>query len=177
LVLLASRLGNIEIPPGRYSSPSKWKTVRETIGDPSPVDAGAQHPDDPLHVAARLSPLNMRRIRATPHDGGTKDDWPKALLLDCHRRTSGSRYHSIYGRMWWDRPAPTMTTLCNGIGNGRFGHPEQDRAITLREAALLQTFPRDYEFWPPEAKPNTKAIARMIGNAVPPLLARALGEA
>jgi DNA (cytosine-5)-methyltransferase 1 len=119
----------------------------------------------------------MRRIRATPHDGGTKDDWPKNLVLDCHRRESGSRYHSIYGRMWWDQPAPTMTTLCNGIGNGRFGHPEQDRAITLREAALLQTFPPDYEFWPQRSKLKVKAIARMIGNAVPPELARALGEA
>jgi DNA (cytosine-5)-methyltransferase 1 len=141
------------------------------------VEAGAQHANDRLHAAALLSPLNMKRIRATPHDGGTKDDWPRNLVLDCHRRETGSKYYSIYGRMWWDRPAPTMTTLCNGIGNGRFGHPEQDRAITLREAALLQTFPRHYEFWPPEAKLNSKAIARMIGNAVPPALARALGVA
>src|SRR5262249_10603152 len=107
----------------------------------------------------------------------TKDDWPKALVLDCHRRETGSRYHSIYGRMWWDRPAPTMTTLCNGIGNGRFGHPDQDRAITLRQAAVVQTFPVDYEFWTPDATLNSKAVARMIGNAVPPELARALGNA
>jgi DNA (cytosine-5)-methyltransferase 1 len=79
--------------------------------------------------------------------------------------------------MWWDRPAPTMTTLCNGIGNGRFGHPEQDRAITLREAALLQTFPKTYEFWDPAEKINRKAVTRLIGNAVPPALARALGRA
>jgi DNA (cytosine-5)-methyltransferase 1 len=177
LVLVASRLGDIKVPEGRYSTPSKWKTVRQAIGGLPPIDAGAQHRNDPLHAAARLSPTNMKRIRATPHDGGTKDDWPKDLVLDCHRRESGSRYHSIYGRMWWDRPAPTMTTLCNGIGNGRFGHPEQDRAITLREAALLQTFPLDYEFWPRETKLNSKAIARMIGNAVPPELARALGDA
>jgi DNA (cytosine-5)-methyltransferase 1 len=119
----------------------------------------------------------MKRIRATPRDGGTKDAWPKALLLECHRKETGSRYHSIYGRMWWDKPAPTMTTLCNGIGNGRFGHPTQDRAITLREAALLQTFPRNYAFWPKDETPNYKAIGRMIGNAVPPALARALGRA
>jgi DNA (cytosine-5)-methyltransferase 1 len=177
LVLLASRLGEIKVPEGKYSTPSKWRTVRQAIGGLPPVTAGAHHPDDRLHAAACLSPLNLRRIRATPHDGGTKDDWPKDLVLDCHRRESGSRYHSIYGRMWWDRPAPTMTTLCNGIGNGRFGHPEQDRAITLREAALLQTFPHEYEFWPPEAKLKSKAIARMIGNAVPPELACALGGA
>lgn len=177
LVLLASRLGKIEVPEGRYSSPNEWKTVREAIGELPPVDAGAMHPDDPLHVAARLSALNIERLRATPHDGGTKDAWPEELVLDCHRRKSGSRYHSIYGRMWWDRPAPTMTTLCNGIGNGRFGHPEQDRAITLREAALLQTFPVDYEFWPRDTKLSSGAVARMIGNAVPPALAHALGEA
>jgi len=79
--------------------------------------------------------------------------------------------------MWWDKPAPTMTTLCTGIGNGRFGHPEQDRSITLREAALFQSFPRSYEFWPTDQKINRKAIGRMIGNAVPPKLAKALGQA
>jgi DNA (cytosine-5)-methyltransferase 1 len=79
--------------------------------------------------------------------------------------------------MWWDRPAPTMTTLCTGIGNGRFGHPEQDRSITLREAALLQTFPPSYLFWRPDRKVNRKAVGRMIGNAVPPRLAKELGLA
>ncbi len=141
----------------------------------APRFPGGVDPQDPLHVAAQLSPLNLTRIRATPADGGSKDDWPSSLTLECHRRESGARYRSIYGRMWWDKPAPTMTTLCNGIGNGRFGHPEQDRAITLREAALLQTFPRQYAFWPSDQKLNRKAVARMIGNAVPPELARALG--
>jgi DNA (cytosine-5)-methyltransferase 1 len=177
LVLLASRLGEIAVPDGRYNSPKRWRTVRQTIGRLPAVASGAVHGSDPLHAAALLSPLNLKRVRATPHDGGTKADWPKRLVLECHRRESGSRYHSIYGRMWWDKPAPTMTTLCNGIGNGRFGHPEQDRAITLREAALLQTFPRHYEFWPRGEKLNGKAVARMIGNAVPPQLARALGRA
>jgi DNA (cytosine-5)-methyltransferase 1 len=79
--------------------------------------------------------------------------------------------------MWWDKPSPTMTTLCTGIGNGRFGHPEQDRAITLREAALLQGFPRSYQFWPRDRKLNRKAVGRMIGNAVPPGVAKALGKA
>ena len=177
LVLLASRLGAISVPPGNYSSPSSWKTVRSAIADLPPVEAGGVDEQDPLHLAAQLSPLNLKRIRATPANGGSKVDWPKRLVLECHRRESGSRYHSIYGRMWWDKPAPTMTTLCNGIGNGRFGHPEQDRAITLREAALLQTFPRRYAFWPSDKKLHSKAVARMIGNAVPPELARALGVA
>jgi DNA (cytosine-5)-methyltransferase 1 len=176
LVLLASRLGPIAVPAGRFNSPARWKTVRQAIGKLPPVSTGEQDPDDPLHVAALLSPMNQRRIRATPHDGGAREDWPDRLVLECHRRATGARYRSIYGRMWWDRPAPTMTTLCNGIGNGRFGHPDQDRAITLREAALLQTFPRSYQFWNPELRLNVKAITRMIGNAVPPELGRVLGK-
>ena len=176
MVLLASRLGPIAVPPGRYRYPSQWKTVRETIGNLTPLDSGEQDQDDPLHVAALLSPINFKRIRATRHDGGSRRDWPDALILDCHRKKSGRSYGSIYGRMWWEQPSPTMTTLCTGIGNGRFGHPEQDRSITLREAALFQSFPRSYEFWPKEQKVNRKAVGRMIGNAVPPRLAKALGE-
>jgi DNA (cytosine-5)-methyltransferase 1 len=177
LVLLASRLGPISIPAGRYRYPGQWKTVRQTIGELPPLASGEEDPNDPLHVAATLSPANLERIRATRHDGGTRRDWPDDLVLDCHRKESGKSYGSIYARMWWDRPSPTMTTLCAGIGNGRFGHPKQDRAISLREAALFQSFPRTYEFWPREWKLNRSAVGRMIGNAVPPRLARALGEA
>lgn len=177
LVLLASRLGPISIPDGRYAAPHRWKTVRDAIGRLPRVASGATHPTDPLHTAALLSPRNLERVRATPRNGGTKDAWPKRLLLACQRRESGARYHSVYGRMWWDKPAPTMTTLCNGIGNGRFGHPEQDRAITLREAAMLQSFPKWYEFWPKTERIQAKAVARLIGNAVPPALGFALGAA
>jgi len=177
LVLLASLLGEISVPQGRYRKPTQWKTVRKTISALPPLDAGDTDPNDPLHAASQLSETNLRRIRATSHDGGTRHEWPDDLVLACHKKKSGERYHSIYGRMWWDKPAPTMTTLCTGIGNGRFGHPEQDRSITLREAALFQSFPRSYEFWPSDEKINRKAISRMIGNAVPPRLAKALGQA
>lgn len=177
LVLLGSRIGEISVPEGRCRFPSQFKTVRQAIGSLTPVASGEEDPHDPLHAAVRLTPLNLRRIRATPHDGGTWKHWPQALILPCHRRSTGRSYSSIYGRMWWDRPAPTMTTLCTGLGNGRFGHPEQDRAITLREAALLQTFPRSYEFWPQEGRLNRRAVGRMIGNAVPPKFAKALGDA
>jgi DNA (cytosine-5)-methyltransferase 1 len=177
VVLLASKIGPIAIPKGRRIDPAKWKTVRETIAGLPPVAAGGEDPNDPLHVAAKLSPTNLERIRATRRDGGSRESWPDELVLECHRRKSGARYPSIYGRMWWDKPAPTMTTLCTGIGNGRFGHPEQDRAITLREAALLQTFPPAYDFWPRGITVNRSAVARLIGNAVPPILGEVLGKA
>jgi DNA (cytosine-5)-methyltransferase 1 len=177
LVLLASRLGPINVPAPTNAKPNEWTTVRDAIGHLPRVAAGEQDPRDQLHVAALLSPLNLKRLRSTSHDGGTKSSWPKHLTLECHQRAKGGRYKSIYGRMWWDKPAPTMTTLCNGIGNGRFGHPVQDRAITLREAALIQTFPRDYQFWPKTEHLKTKAVARLIGNAVPPVLGEVLGDA
>ena len=176
LTLLASRLGPIALPkPTRAAK--RPRTVRQVIGCLPPLAAGAMDGQDHLHVAARVSPLNLERLQATPHDGGSRSAWPKRLLPACYLRSSGARYTSIYGRLSWDKPAGTITTLCNGLGNGRFGHPVQDRALSLREAALLQSFPRRYDFWPRSEKPNTGAVARMIGNAVPPKLAAVLGAA
>jgi len=176
LVLLASRLGAISVPPGRYRGPRRWKTVRQTVGELRPLSSGQVDATDRLHVSPLLSETNLKRIKATPHDGGTQEDWPKHLVLKCHRKKSGKTYKSIYGRMWWDKPAPTMTTLCTGIGNGRFGHPKQNRSITLREAAMFQSFPKTYAFWPDDQKLNKDAVGRFIGNAVPPKLARSLGK-
>jgi DNA (cytosine-5)-methyltransferase 1 len=176
LVLLASRIGVIRVPEGKYRYPSQWKTVRRTIGTLRRLHAGQADRHDPLHTAPRLSPRNLQRIRATPHNGGMRRDWPKRLALDCHKKESGKSYQAIYGRMWWDKPAPTMTTLCTGIGNGRFGHPKQDRSITLREAALFQSFPRKYNFWPSEKAINRSAVGKLIGNAVPPKLGKAIGK-
>lgn len=177
LVLLASLLGEIKIPEPTHPNPNQWKNVRETIGKLAPLESGGTDTSDRLHVAAQLSDMNLRRIKATKKDGGTRQSWPEELVLDCHKKKTGKSYYSIYGRMWWDKPSPTMTTLCTGIGNGRFGHPTQDRAITLREAALFQSFPKSYEFWPPSKKLNKGAISRMIGNAVPPKLAKVIGQA
>tara|TARA_Y100001001_G_C7877099_1_gene263295 strand:- start:333 stop:695 length:363 start_codon:yes stop_codon:yes gene_type:complete len=109
--------------------------------------------------------------------GGTWRDWPESLRAECHRRATGKTYPGVYARMTWDDPAPTMTTQCFGFGNGRFGHPEQDRAISLREAAILQSFPESYEFLPTAEKPNMKEVGRWIGNAVPVELGRAIGNA
>jgi len=146
-------------------------TVRDAIEHFPPIDAGETHRTIPNHHAAGLSSMNLRRIKATPVDGGSRRDWPKSLELNCHRYSESS-FTDVYGRMWWDRAAPTLTSRCNSLSNGRFGHPEQDRAISLREAATLQTFPEDYEFFGPKNQ-----TARWIGNAVPVLFAKALGKA
>lgn len=172
LVLLASIHGHIELIPPTHETP---RTVREVIGDLPPLAAGEADPDDPLHVAASLSPKNLARIRAS-RPGGTWRDWPEELVAACHRSDSGRSYTSVYGRMEWDKPAPTITTQAYGYGSGRFGHPEQDRAISLREAALLQGFPREYEFVPPGEKITFAHVGRLIGNAVPVDLARAIGR-
>jgi len=174
LVLLASRIGDIGLVPPSHSADSHV-SVREAIGGMPPVGAGQSHHADPLHTASNLSALNLQRIRATPEGGGW-GDWPEELRAACHRRPSGKTYSSVYGRMKWDEPAPTMTTQCHGYGNGRFGHPDQDRAISLREAAMLQTFPRDYQFTALHSPVSIGQVGRHIGNAVPVKVAEAVGE-
>lgn len=171
LVLVASSLGPITIP----EAAKPHVTVRETIADLPAIAAGTSDPNDPLHASASLSELNLERIRHSK-PGGTWRDWPEDLVAACHARQTGSTYPSVYGRMEWDQPAPTMTTQCYGFGNGRFGHPEQDRAISLREAAMLQSFPKDYDFLPNDARINFNTLGRMIGNAVPVKLGEFIGE-
>lgn len=173
LVVLASRSYSV----GKLkSSECDFVSVRDAIGQLPEVRAGGSHSDDPLHVASGLTPINLQRIKASK-PGGTWRDWPVELRATCHRKASGKTYPGVYARMTWDAPSPTLTTQCYGFGNGRFGHPEQDRAITLREAALLQSFPHDYEFIPAGEKPSFVEIGRWIGNAVPVKLAEAIGYA
>lgn len=173
LVLLASRLGRTALELTRESA--QETTVRQTIGTLPPLRAGEIHPDDELHMASSLSPLNLLRIKAS-RPGGTWRDWPAELQASCHRKTTGATYPSVYGRMEWDRPAATITTQCFGYGNGRFGHPEQDRAISLREAAMLQTFPETYAFAPVGASIKFNKMGRLIGNAVPVRLGEAIAR-
>lgn len=170
-VLVASRLGEIEIPP-----PSKTMcTVRDAISNLPSLEAGEVDATDPLHKARRLSPVNLQRIR-TSKPGGTWSDWPEELRAPCHQVESGQSFKSVYARMSWDKPSPTITTQCFNFGTGRFGHPEQDRAITLREAAILQSFPRNYQFTRPGETVHFMTIGRMIGNAVPPRLGEIVGQ-
>ena len=174
LVLLASRLGSKGLTLGENLVPAA--TVRQVIGLLPPIQAGERHPDDELHTAPRLSDLHLSRIKAS-RPGGTWRDWPPELLATCHKKSTGATYPSVYGRMEWDRPAPTITTQCFGYGNGRFGHPQQDRAISLREAAMLQTFPKTYAFAPAGAPIKFNRMGRLIGNAVPVRLGEVIAEA
>ena len=172
LVLIASLHGDVQLLPATHQVPI---TVREAIGDLPKIKVGIAHPSDRLHVTRNLTPTNMRRIRAT-REGGSWKDWNDELLLECHKKKRGQSFRSVYGRMQWDQPAPVITTQCLGIGNGRFGHPEQDRAISIREAAILQSFPRRYKLVRPGDKVNGLVLARQIGNAVPVRLARAIAR-
>ena len=140
LVLLASRLGEIDILPATHTSDQRM-TVREAIRHLEAIEAGGTCQSDPLHRSSALSETNLQRVRNSK-PGGTWRDWEEILRADCHTKDSGRTYPSVYGRMRWDQPAPTITTQFHGYGNGRFGHPDQDRAISLREGALLQTFPK-----------------------------------
>jgi DNA (cytosine-5)-methyltransferase 1 len=175
LVLLASRLGPIEPIAPTHPNKGDWQTVRKTIEDLPAIDAGETHGDDRLHSASSLTNINMKRIRASK-PGGTWRDWPMRLVAKCHKKKSGKTYPGVYGRMAWDVPSPTMTTQCYGFGNGRFGHPQQDRAISLREAAMLQSFDRDYAFLADDQRLNFSGIGRLIGNAVPVRLGEVIGE-
>lgn len=174
LVLLASRLGVISLVPETVSE-NELVTVRDAIGALPRLKDGSTNSKDPLHRASKLSPLNKRRIAATPRNGGSAKSWDKSLVLECFRKETGRSYMcSVYGRMKWDEPSPTMTTQCTSLGTGRFGHPSQNRAISLREAALLQSFPAHYEFVEPGVF-IVRRVAKHIGNAVPVLLGRAIG--
>lgn len=173
LVLIASRHGKV-----RLLSPEELgcetQTVRDAISKLSKLQAGMVDRKDPLHKARSLTDTNLARIRAsTP--GGTWHDWPPELLSPCHTRANGKSFQSVYARMEWDKPSPTITTQCFNFGTGRFGHPSQDRAITLREAAILQSFPQDYKFVAPNGEVSMQTLGRLIGNAVPVDLGYAIG--
>ncbi len=175
LVLLASKLGEIQLIERTHKD--KRVTVRDVIKHLEPIEDGEVSKKDPLHRSRKLAPINLERIKATPHNGGSSNSWSKDLILECHKKKSGKTYrHTVYGRMSWDEPSPTMTTQCVGLGNGRYGHPTQDRAISLREAAIFQTFPDDYQFVPFSESIAINKVARFIGNAMPVRLGSVIGK-
>ncbi len=173
LVIVASRHGPITlIPPTHKNAPLK---VEDAIRRLPVLDAGDTDPDDPLHRCSRLSPKNQQRIEHSI-PGGTWRDWPRRLVAKCHQKKTGRTYPGVYGRMKWDEPSPTITTQFFGFGNGRFGHPEQHRAISLREGAILQSFPKRYQFVEKGGDYCFKTIGRLIGNAVPVRLGEVVGK-
>lgn len=173
LVLIASLYG--EVRTDNIRTPKGHKTVKEAIGHLRPIASGDVDPIDSLHFSSSLSEINLKRIRASK-PGGTWRDWPKELVAKCHTKDTGKSYPSVYGRMEWDKPSPTITTQYYGFGNGRFGHPEQDRGLSIREGAILQSFPEDYKFVPDGVSLNTRGLGTLIGNAVPPKLGEYIGN-
>lgn len=170
LVLLASKNHEISLPelthgPGKTCP---YSSVKEWIYGLPPISAGETCKSDPQHQSAKLSELNLNRIKITPQGGG-RESWPKELWLDCHKKHNG--HSDVYGRLHWNKLASGLTTKCISFSNGRFGHPEQNRALSIREAACLQTFPKNYIF-----KGTLTTKARQIGNAVPPLMAEKIGK-
>ena len=168
-LILASRKGKIKIPAGRYSNGNS-RTVRDAIYDFPKLEAGENHASLPNHTAPTLSSKNLERMKLTPPDGGSRRNIPRRLWINSHKKHKG--HTDTYGRMRWDKPAPTLTCRCTSISNGRFGHPTQHRAISVREAAALQTFPDDYIFYSHKTR-NTVHI----GNAVPVRMAMEIGKA
>lgn len=171
-VLVGSLLGPIHIIDPTHNRNEVH--VQDFIGNLPHINAGEVDPNDPMHRSASLSQRNLQRIQASI-PGGTWRDWPEELRCPCHRRESGQTYSSVYGRMTWEQIGPTITTQFYNYGTGRYGHPEQDRALSLREGALLQTFPLNYNFINPEAPFVFSDIARHIGNAVPVRLGEIIG--
>lgn len=154
-------------------------TVRRAIKDLPRMVSGETHPQDPNHTSTHLTGDSLERIKAMPHNGGS---WPDLLgnpsterhlipsMWKAVERRRLNAYCDVYGRMWWDRPAPTIKRECSHVGNGRYAHPEQDRQCTVRELAILQGFPPDYRF----VGSSRKNLYRQIGDAVPPLISHQL---
>jgi len=145
------------------------------IGNIETIKAGSSSKEDRLHKSAALSKINLKRIRESV-PGGSWRDWDEELRTACHRKESGSTYSSVYARMKWNKPSPTITTQFFSFGTGRFGHPEQDRALSIREGAILQTFPKKYKFMLTSSPVELKRLGRYIGNAVPVRLGEIIGR-
>lgn len=166
LVMIGSKHYKVKFPE---KSHEPYRTVRDTIYNlESPYDC-----DDDIH---KIFPNHTKKIKKIisliPHNGGSRKDLPKKYWLECHKKKNVG-YTDVYGRMYWDKPSSTITGGCLAPSKGRFLHPEQDRNISLREAALLQTFPKDYKF---DLSCSKTLLAQMVGNAIPPKFAEFQGK-
>ncbi|ANO48460.1 DNA-cytosine methyltransferase [Flavobacterium columnare] len=175
LTLIANRVNNNVLEPIKYTG--KIKTVFDTIGEHNgfpKVEAGHKDETDFMHTVAGLKQINIDRLNLTEKDGGSRMSYAhdENLAPDCHKNDTNN-FKDTYGRMWWHRPSPTITTKFFSISNGRFAHPEENRAISIREGAVLQSFPKNYKF----KATSIANAARMIGNAVPPKYAASIAKA
>lgn len=164
-ILVASKYNAIVKSFGVALATTKPKTVRDAIGFLPSLRSG-EASQDPLHRARKHHAITLERLKHIPKDGGSRSALPEYLQLACHKGKDND-FPDVYGRMEWSAVAPTLTTGCTDLTRGRFAHPEDDRALSLREAALLQTFPKNYIFYG-----NSGQVARQIGNAVPVEMAR-----
>lgn len=170
-IMIASRHGRPTLP--NPLPQERFNTVRNAISKYPFLADGAESPLYKNHVSKKLLPHHQRIVAAVPPDGGNRRDVADAsILLQCHQRHPRA-HRNVFSRMAWDQPGPTLTSRCVDVYCGRFTHPEQNRGISLREAAALQTFPDHYEFFGKSIQEN----ARQIGNAVPVKLAKTLGQA
>ena len=171
-ILVASRHGNPISLPSPQTDANRFTTVRECIEKYPAIADGEASQDYLNHVARKLQPHHKRIVEVVPKDGGSRRDVADtSILLKCHQKKPHV-HKDVFGRMAWDVPSPTLTCRCADVYCGRFIHPEQDRGISLREAASLQTFEDDYEFF----GTSVAGISRQIGNAVPVKLAEQLGK-
>lgn len=165
LVLIASIHLGVKIPKGN----DKIIKLRDIIKKYPVIRAGQKSHSLLNHESRELSELNIRRLKLTSKNGGSRINLPEELILECHKKHKG--HGDVYGRMSFDDVSPTLTCKCTSISNGRFGHPTQNRAISVREAAAIQTFRDDYEFFG-----NMGENTRWVGNAVPVKFAKVFGE-
>ena len=169
LVLIASKHGKIKLPEEKYGNGKlPYNTIRKYIEKYPALQAGEKNEDVPNHQCAKLSPMLLQRISVLK-EGQDRRSWNDSLKLKCHKDHKG--HTDVYGRLSWDKPSVTLTTKCISLSNGRFGHPEQNRALSVREAAAIQTFDDSFIFCG-----NLGSMAKQVGNAVPVDFAKFLGQ-
>lgn len=168
-VVLSSRTPGLTEMPSPTRRPSEFTTVRQAIGDLPELIAGERCSEDEMHITSRHRESTLQLLKMIPKDGGSRSSLPAGVGPDCHTRVDGFR--DVYGRLWWDRPAVAITARCRTPSCGRFVHPSQDRGLSVREAALLQGFPKDFYFCGPFDDKY-----KQIGNAVAPIFSKSLAQ-
>ena len=170
LLVLASKLGPISSLPYTHEDPSTYVTMRDAIGQLPPINHGEEHPNDRIHKAGKLGEVNLIRMQHAKPGGAPNEGWPDEVKVKSARLNFSS-----WTRTEWDKPSPTITTKFTGFSSGRHGHPEQDRALSIREGAILQGFPKEFKFVKDEEPVRITPLSKHIGNAVPVTIGKMIG--